>query len=468
VPGRTWARRGYILASLALIVLHLVLPQPIGRGVTLSVAVAGAAACVAVGRWDVEPGRRGPWTFLLGALGAFVVSDLALLVPDPRVVALGWLIDAAGNVLALAAALALIIRRGARDLGGIADAAVIGLAAGSVLWGVLPRRLHGNSGFTTQVDLFVAVFALTGVLGALLRLTRTTTGPRTALRCLLTAIGLAIAGDIVSAVGGTARIPAEVSALLFLGAFTAIGLFGLDPTGPRLVYPQPVSNVERLTGARLAFLGLAVAATPLVGGARILARGNPAGLILALQGTLVAAVVMVRIGILGAERARAEKALAHEATHDPLTQLPNRRELLARLHAATLSGSRCALMFCDLDQFKAINDHYGHDAGDRLLIEVAQALRTCVHEPHTVSRFGGDEFVILLLNVTRVEAEATRDCVTTALAHPFKSIDGARLAISIGIEYTDSQRDPEQLINAADHAMYKIKTEHRGRTNGSA
>jgi diguanylate cyclase (GGDEF)-like protein len=467
VAGRTWARRGYVLASLGLTVLRVLLP-PAGSGVALFVAVGGAAACVAVGRRDVEPGRRAPWTLLLWALGTFVVSDIAFLVPDARVVALSWLIDAVGNALAFAAALALITRRGARDLGGIADAAVIGLAAGSVLWGVLPRRLGTDSGFATQVDLFVAVFALTGVLGALVRLTSTTTGPRTALGWLLTAIGLAIGGDIVSAIGGGAPVPTDAAHIMFMGAFTAIGLFGLDPTGPRLVYPHDVSRIERLTGRRLAFLGGAVAATSLVDGARDLIQGNPTGLILAVQGAFVAAVVMIRIGILGAERTRAEQALAHQATHDPLTQLPNRREFVARLRAAISRGSRCALMFCDLDHFKAINDRYGHDAGDRLLIEVAHALQTCVHQPHTVSRFGGDEFVILLVNVTPADAETTRDCVTTALARPFGSINGSRLDISIGIAHTESQRDPEQLLDAADHAMYKIKTEHRGRTDGDA
>jgi diguanylate cyclase (GGDEF)-like protein len=234
------------------------------------------------------------------------------------------------------------------------------------------------------------------------------------------------------------------------------------------VHPQAVSAVERLTVGRLAFLGVAVAAVPIVAGARAVIGGNPSGLLLSVQGALVAAVVMVRIGILGAERARAEQALAHQATHDPLTQLPNRREFVARLRATLARGGQCTLMFCDLDHFKAVNDHYGHDAGDHLLVDVAQALRTCVHEPHSVGRFGGDEFVILLLDMTHTQAESVRDRVATAIAQPLESFRGAGLSVSIGIAHTDGERDPERLINAADHAMYEIKTEHKAQTNGNA
>jgi diguanylate cyclase (GGDEF)-like protein len=331
LPERKWARRGYALASLGLIVAHPLLPAP-GGALAVFVAIAGAAACVAVSRHAVEPARRAPWTLLLWSLGTVAVSAITRL-------------------------------------------------ATALLW-------------------------------------------------LVAAIGLSIAAHLVAGLGGATPVAANAAGMIFIGTFTAIGLFGLDPAGPHLVYPHGVSSVERLTGTRLALLGVAIAAIPLVHGVRTLVQGNPAGLIRAGQGALVAAVVMARIGILGAERSRAEQALAHQATHDPLTQLPNRRELLARLHAAISRSYECALMFCDLDKFKAINDQYGHDAGDRLLVEVAQAMRTCVREPHTASRFGGDEFVILLVDVTPAEAETTRQCVTTALDRPFESVDGARLPIS--------------------------------------
>jgi diguanylate cyclase (GGDEF)-like protein len=394
---------------------------------------------------------------LLWALGLEVAANAALLVPDPRVRSAGWLLDAAGDLCALAAAFALVVRRGARDLGRVADAAVIGLAAGSVLWGTLPGRLGSDRSLTAQLDLLVGVFALTGAFGGILVLARTAIGPRSALWWLLAALSLAIGGNIVSSVGGGAPLSLTVAAMIFMGVFTAVGLFGLDPTGPRLVYPQARAVSERLSVGRLAFLGAAVAAVPIVAGTHGLLSGNLAGLMLTLQGALVAGVVMARIGILGVERSRAEQALAYQATHDPLTQLPNRREFVTRLREESARGRRCTLLFADLDEFKAVNDKFGHDAGDQLLVDVAKVLRTCVREPYVVSRFGGDEFVILLTDASESDAQAVRSCIMAALNRPFAAVNGARVAASVGIAHADRQPNPEELIKAADHAMYEIK-----------
>jgi diguanylate cyclase (GGDEF)-like protein len=450
---------GYAAASLALIGVYVVLPSR-WRGLALVAVCVGAAGCVVLGRRAVRRGRRAPWTLLLWALVVLVAGNAALIAPQRWVVSVGWLVIATGNGLALCSALALVIRRGQRDLGGIADAAVIALAAGSVLWSVLPRRVDADSSFAAQVDLLVVVFALTGVLGALLRLSRGATGQAAALRWLLGGISLAIGGNILASIGGGAAVAVAASDVMFMCAFTAVGLFGLDPTGPQLMEAQAVSRIERLSPRRLAFLGIAVAAVPAVAGARGLASGNVAGLLLAAQGALVAAVVMVRIGLLAAQRSGAEQALAHQATHDPLTQLLNRGEFVARLREELSRGTHCSVLFCDLDEFKSINDTLGHDAGDRLLIDVADALRSCVRPPDMVSRFGGDEFVILLIDATPSRAQTMRDRVTAALSRPFESVGKSGLLVSIGIAQTDGDRDPDRLINAADHAMYQIKAEH--------
>jgi diguanylate cyclase (GGDEF)-like protein len=451
--------RGYGLASLALIVIHPILPEAWGDSDLLLVCV-GAVACVVYGRRTVRPGARRPWTLLLWALGVVAFGNLLPLLPTEGGIAASWLLDAAGNLLVLAAALDLIGRGGTGDLGGVVDAAVIALAAGSLLWILLPHRLGLDQSFSAQVDLFIVVFALTGVLGALLRLAHADAAS-TAPWWLLAAISLAIGGNIVLSISGGDRDLRDVSTMLFMAAFTATGLFGLDPTGPRLAYPQVLTR-DRLSAGRLVFLCAAVAVIPVVVGIREMLAGDAAGLLLAVQGTLVAVLVMARVGLLAAQRAAAERALEHQATHDPLTHLPNRRQFVERLRDHLALGTACVLLFCDLDDFKSINDRFGHETGDELLVEVAHRLRACAGPPHVVSRFGGDEFVVLLIESTPDEIESIRACINTELRRPFERAYGSVVGVSVGVAQADGERDPEQLIKNADRAMYRVKHSRTG------
>lgn len=457
-------RVAYGLVGLALAALYPVLPESV-QDVILIGAIAGAGACVAYGRRLVRCDRRLPWTLLLGALAAFLAAGSALLLPLQHATTVRWLIDAVGNLLVLAAALALIIGRRSRDVGGIIDAAVIAFAAGSVLWVVLPHRLDSDGGFAAQLDLFVVVVALAGVLGALVRVATTRVQPNPALRWLLAAVGIAIAENILRALEDGSAVPQTVATMLSIVALTATGQFGLDPTAPALMRRQPAARSERLSVARLAFLCAAVAAFPVVVGVRALLDDDTGGALLAAQGVVVAALVMLRIGVLSSAWARAERALEHQASHDPLTQLLNRREFIARLADVLTRGERCTVVFCDLDNFKAINDIFGHDAGDRLLIEVAQRLTECVRPPHVVSRFGGDEFVALLVDATEEETEAIRACLTSVLAQPFEQAGGAPVGISIGVARSEDVSDPDELLRAADRFMYaeKLARGRRGR-----
>ena len=127
---------------------------------------------------------------------------------------------------------------------------------------------------------------------------------------------------------------------------------------------------------------------------------------LTLSVTMAAGVAL--IAPLFTEIKRAENEIKLLAFYDPLTHLPNRRllndRLIQTMAASKRGGFYCALMFLDLDNFKPLNDIHGHRAGDLLLIEVANRLRSCVREIDTVARFGGDEFVVILsdLNTNKV------------------------------------------------------------------
>jgi diguanylate cyclase (GGDEF)-like protein/PAS domain S-box-containing protein len=164
------------------------------------------------------------------------------------------------------------------------------------------------------------------------------------------------------------------------------------------------------------------------------------------------------------ERKQVEARLQHVAQHDPLTDLPNRELFHDRLDVALARARResrpLALLYIDLDRFKRVNDDYGHDAGDRLLREVAARLRQCVREADTVGRLGGDEFAVLLGDL-RLPEDATHVAgkIRQALHHPY-ALGEHRLhvAASIGIAFHPSHgEDREQLIRCADDAMYRAK-----------
>ncbi|MBU2670774.1 GGDEF domain-containing protein [Actinoplanes bogorensis] len=150
-----------------------------------------------------------------------------------------------------------------------------------------------------------------------------------------------------------------------------------------------------------------LALTPLVGGGRAVLGLPTDGILIAVSSAALVPLVMVRISRLAAQRRSAEQALHRLATRDTLTGLPNRAACLAALDAGLNSGD-LAVLFCDLDGFKPVNDRLGHAAGDELLVSVAARLRTCVRDGDLVSRFGGDEFVLLCRGADAVSAVTAR------------------------------------------------------------
>lgn len=164
------------------------------------------------------------------------------------------------------------------------------------------------------------------------------------------------------------------------------------------------------------------------------------------------------------ERRRLEVQLAHMAHFDDLTNLPNRALFFDRLRQAQAQAqrnrSRFALLFVDLDGFKDVNDTHGHDAGDALLRETGQRLAACVRASDTVARVGGDEFTVILQEVTAGEdAGQVADKIIQALDQPFDlSGKECRVGASVGISlYPDNGEDVETLLSRADTAMYDVK-----------
>lgn len=170
------------------------------------------------------------------------------------------------------------------------------------------------------------------------------------------------------------------------------------------------------------------------------------------------------------EQKLAQAKLVESAFQDPLTQLPNRAVFIDRLerllkHSKRRAGYRFAVLFIDLDHFKAINDTFGHHAGDALLVAVARRLEKCVRQEDTVARFGGDEFAVLLDAVAEVGGVTiVAERILHELQQPL-AVDGrdvsASASVGIALSMTGYD-DADALLRDADAAMYRAKGSGRG------
>ena len=169
------------------------------------------------------------------------------------------------------------------------------------------------------------------------------------------------------------------------------------------------------------------------------------------------------------QRRRAADEIERLAFYDPLTNLPNRRMLLDRLRYALAASAshhnHGAVLFIDLDDFKTLNDTKGHNIGDLLLIEVASRLQSCMREKDTVARVGGDEFVVILEELSEdsmqaaAQSESVTDKILAAISRPY-SLQGYeyRSSTSIGISLFHNQESTmDELLKRADTAMYQAK-----------
>lgn len=161
--------------------------------------------------------------------------------------------------------------------------------------------------------------------------------------------------------------------------------------------------------------------------------------------------------------------LEHMAYHDPLTQLPNRTlfsdRLKQELDDIKTETEVLAVCYFDLDGFKPVNDDFGHEAGDLLLVEFSKRIRENISKSDTIARLGGDEFALLLKVATKEECVAQLDHLLAEISQPYHLEDESINTISASIGYTiypEDLSEPETLLRHADHAMYFVKTHGRG------
>jgi len=460
----------FVAVGVIAVAAHRLLPAG-ARPISYALISAAPIVPLAVLVRRSGAGARLTWWLLLLAMTVLTAGSSVVALRGQSSRTLADLIVTVGHATLLAAALALVVRRGRNDVGGLLDAAIAGMGLGSVLWsGLLQPRLAAHTPLAAQIALLVSIFVLAGVLGALSRLWLVARQRLLSLLLLISALLLALVGNTALALSTgsmTANRPPLIE-MFFLAAYLCVGAAALHPSIRELSQPGPVP-VDRLSGGRLVFLGAALVASPVLGGGRQI-LGLPAdGLLIAFGTLAVAPLVLLRIHRLAARRAEIEQALIHQASHDALTGLPNRAELHRRL-AAALDRERAAgqpavvLLFCDLNGFKLVNDRLGHAAGDHLLVAVAARLRAGLRSGDTVARYGGDEFIMLCEDGGAATAARLRRHVKQALSERF-DLGGERVRISgsVGSVISDGVTNADELIRRADEAMYGAKHARRER-----
>ncbi len=263
-------------------------------------------------------------------------------------------------------------------------------------------------------------------------------------------------------------------ALLVVNSLLAAA--ALHPDAGGLVAPVAgTSPVVHLHRWRVVLLGAALIAVTMAAALPTWQYARADRAVLLAAAAAVSTTILARFGGVVREREAAEARLAHQATHDQLTGLANRTLLLDRLerelHEPDRAADHLVLLYLDLDGFKAVNDGWGHAAGDQVLRTVGDRLRAVTRRGDTVARLGGDEFVVLCLGVTPEGAEALGAKLREAVTAPIELASGEAVTVgaSIGVFAATAPADGApwpvevgDLLRAADTAMYAAKHDGGG------
>ncbi|BFU44136.1 hypothetical protein KRMM14A1004_23730 [Krasilnikovia sp. MM14-A1004] len=441
------------------------------------IGVGTVTAClVGPRRFGAQP--RAAWSLMGAAALCFlvgvVVRPWATSLPYPR----DLLGDAATipGYLLLGSFFAMLLRaRQSLERHAVLDGLIVCLAAGLASALLLAAPAAALPGRPAAESVLAGLYPLFDVMLLLLvvNLTFTATTWPFSLVTLLGTMSLMVVGDIAYAIIGVAGLT-YASPLLdvpFLLAYVLLGVTALHPSVARLnrAARRPVQAWSR---RRMSLLGPAICVPFLL----LVAVGglSPAYRVtIAVGGAALVVLLLARAVSAVQAQVAAQLDYEHQAVHDLLTGLPNRRMIsahIARLvEAAPLEGPhRVWVCYLDLDGFKWVNDSWGHDTGDQLVIEVAARLRAAVPASATLARVGGDEFVLAYVGE---QAGALRlvEEVQRSFARPLPLRDTeVVISASIGIAHAAGGPSPEvtaeALLRDADTAMYRSKAEGPGRS----
>jgi diguanylate cyclase (GGDEF)-like protein len=445
----------------------------------LAFAVVGAGtvwACFAgPRRVGAEP--RGAWLLIAAAALCFLVG----VVVRPWVVdlPLPWplLADAfsiPGYVLTAVFLMILLRSRQSVQRHAVLDGLIVSLAGGLICGLLLAAPTAALPGRPAVISFLSGMYPLFDVVLVLLvvNLTFTATTWPFSLVTFLSTMTLLFAGDLAYAIIGVSG-SLYGSPLLDVPFLVAFTLFGITALHPSVVELSRAARrpVQAWSWRRMALLGPAVA-TPFV--LLVTVGGHSTGyrLAIGLIGAVMVLLLLLRAVSAVQAQVAAQRHSEHQAMHDPLTGLPNRRMISAQIERLLISAPpdgphRVWVYLLDLDGFKWVNESWGHDTGDQLVIEVARRLRHALPGAATLARVGGDEFLIAYV-AEKTSALRLVDLIRGSFSVPLPVQDTeVVISASVGIAHGVAGGDPavtaEALMRDADTAMYRAKAEGPGR-----
>ncbi|MCU7724377.1 GGDEF domain-containing protein [Actinoplanes sp. KI2] len=449
--------RLYLGLTAVLMVTYLMWPAELQGWPMLAVTLSPLPALL-LGLRRARPGTRLAWWLLLAGTVVYNIGDAVwawqLTVAGQAVAdadAVVRLSMTGGGGLILAAALVVVLRRGRADIGGIIDSVIAAAGLAGIFWSIvlLPAMTARGVPTDQQFSRFLNVFLVAATLGALMRVSLVADRWVRSVQFLGASVAFALLSNASAALG------ADWANMPYMAAFIAVGCAALHPSMVELT-TLGRTPVDDLSTARLVFLGIMLAIVPLLGGGRAV-LGLPTDGVLTISSVGMIPLVMVRIGRMSTARRKAEQALHRMATSDPLTGLPNRAACVTRINAELAAGpDELTVLFCDLDGFKPVNDRLGHAAGDALLVAVADHLRGGMRGADLVSRFGGDEFVIVCRG--RGADDAMVDRIQTLVSRALRADKAeVRIGVSVGIARARAGDTSDDVLGRADLAMYEAK-----------
>ena len=476
--GGRWQWKAFAAAGVIATAVYTVSTSAVVSLIAFAVIGIGTVwACFAGPRWfKAEP--RNAWRLMGIANLCFLIGIVLRPIVEEQPMPLPILADAVtipGYALMCVFIIRLLRARQSIERHAVLDGMIVclGAALASGLLLAAPAASIQDRSAVESVLAGLYPFLDVALLLLLVNMTFTAGSWPPSLVLLLSTSALMVTGDLAYAVIGVSG-ETYVSPLLdtpFLLAYTLMGATALHPSVPALSRASGRS-LQAWSWRRMLLIAPAVA-TPFALLVVIGDRSVGVRLIIALAGATMVALLLLRAVSAVQAQVAAQRHSEHQSRHDPLTGLPNR--LMISAHIEQLLGDvgpdgpdRVWVFFLDLDGFKWVNDSWGHDAGDQLVIAVARRLREVVPSSTMLARVGGDEFLLAYIGAQpaalRLVEEITRSFRAPILVRDTEVV----ISASIGIAHAAGDGTPEvtaeALMRDADTAMYRSKAEGPGRS----